>query len=115
MGSSCRLILNNMLLFHERRLNMRSQITTRHKWDYCFIEDNQEILLDLADFTMQEQPEDNLMVAIAQTWYNGSYTMAAKPMKSLELHHTMIQFFVHFVCTTLHLFSSSFCRRPLRP
>ena len=31
------------------------------------------ILLDLADFALQEQPEDNLMVAISRPWYNGSY------------------------------------------
>ena len=32
------------------------------------------------------------MVSISQAWYNGSYTMAAKPIKSIELHYTMIQF-----------------------
>ena len=32
------------------------------------------------------------IVAISREWYNGSYTMAAKPVKSLELHDTMIQF-----------------------
>ena len=32
------------------------------------------------------------MVAISKSWYNGSYTMAAKPIKSLKLHYTMIQF-----------------------
>ena len=42
----------------------------------------QEILLVFADFALQEQPEDNLMVAISRAWYNGSYTMAAKPIKS---------------------------------
>ena len=31
---------------------------------------NQEILLDLADFALQEQPEDNLMVAVSWAWYN---------------------------------------------
>ena len=51
-------------------------------------------MLNLADFTLQEQPEDNLMVAISRAWYNGSYTMAAKPIKSLELHYTMIQFLI---------------------
>ena len=45
---------------------------------------NQEISLDLPDFTLQEGPEDNLMVVIPQAWYNDSYTMAAaKPIKSL--------------------------------
>ena len=48
---------------------------------------------------MQEQPADNLMVAISQPWYNGSYTMAAKPIKSLELHYTMIQFLI--ICVIL--------------
>ena len=30
------------------------------------------------------------MVAISRAWYNGSYTMTAKPIKCLELHYTMI-------------------------
>ena len=55
------------------------------------LKNNQEILVDLADFTLQEQQEDNLMVAISWAWYNGSYTMTAKPIKSLELHYTIIQ------------------------
>ena len=62
--------------------------------NYCFIKNNQELLLDLADFAWKEQPEENLLVAIPWTWYNGSYTMAAKPIKSLELHYTMIQFLI---------------------
>ena len=56
-------------------------------------------MLDLNDFALREQPEDNLMVAIswARAWYNGSYTMAAKPIKSLKWHYTdytMIQFLI---------------------
>ena len=51
-------------------------------------------MLDLADFALQEQSEDNLMVAISRPWYNGPYTMAAKPIKSLELHYRMIQFLI---------------------
>ena len=34
------------------------------------------------------------MVAISRPWYNGSYTTAANPIKSLELHYTMIQFLI---------------------
>ena len=53
------------------------------------------MLLYLTDFALQEQPEDNLMVAISWAGYNGSYTiMAAKPINSLELHYTMIQFLI---------------------
>ena len=51
-------------------------------------------MLDVADFALQEQPEDNLMVAISQAWYNGSYTMTAKPIKSLELLYKVIQFLI---------------------
>ena len=51
-------------------------------------------MLDFADFSLQEQLEDNLMVSISQAWYNGSCTMTAKPIKSLELHYTMIQFLI---------------------
>ena len=34
------------------------------------------------------------MVAITWAWYNDSYIKAAKPIKSLELHYTMIQFLI---------------------
>ena len=67
-------------------------MSNKRQLNNCFIKNNQEILLDLADVTLQEQQKDNLMVVISQAWYNGSYTMAAKPIKSLELHDTMAQF-----------------------
>ena len=38
-------------------------------------------MLDFADFAWLEQREGNLMDAISRVWYNGSYTMAAKPIK----------------------------------
>ena len=49
------------------------------------IKNNQEILLDLTDFALQKQPEDNLMVAVsrARAWYNGSYTVTLVPRASL--------------------------------
>ena len=34
------------------------------------------------------------MVVSSRAFYNGSYTMAARPIKSLELHYTMIQFLI---------------------
>ena len=69
-------------------------ISNKREWNNSFVKNNQELLLDLADFALKEQPEDNLMVTIPRAWYNGSYTMAAKPIKSLKLHYTMIQFFI---------------------
>ena len=55
---------------------------------------NQEILLDFADFALQVQLEDNLMVSISRAWCNGSYTMPAKPIKSLEFYYRMVQFLI---------------------
>ena len=40
-------------------------VSNEHEWNNCFIKNNQEIFLDLADFAMEEQPEDNFMVAIS--------------------------------------------------
>ena len=31
---------------------------------------------------------------ICKAWYNGSYTMATKPIKFLELHYTVTQFLI---------------------
>ena len=72
------------------------------------LKNNQEILLDLADFALQEQPENNLMVAISRAWYNGSYTMAAKPIKSLELHYTMIQCLIISIILTFSIYDFRF-------
>ena len=41
-------------------------ISNKCEWNDCLMKNNQEILLDLADFALQEQPEDNLMVAISR-------------------------------------------------
>ena len=53
------------------------------------------MLLDFADFAWLEQLEGNLMDAISRVWYYGSYTIAAKPIKTLEFHYTMIQFLIN--------------------
>ena len=42
------------------------------------------------------------MVGISRPWYNCSYTMAAKPIKSLKLHYTMIQFLIMKIRQLLH-------------
>ena len=34
------------------------------------------------------------MDATSRVWYNGSYTIAAKSITTLELHYTMIQFLI---------------------
>ena len=69
-------------------------ISSKREWNNCFIKNYQQILLDFANFAWLERPEGNLMDAICRVWYNGSYTIAAKPIKTLELHYTMIQFLI---------------------
>ena len=55
-----------------------------HECNNCFIlKNNQEILLDLADFVLQEQPEDFHNGHYFSRTSSGSYTMASKPIKSL--------------------------------
>ena len=82
-------------------------MSSKREWNNYFIKNNREMLLDLTDFALSEQPEDNLMVAISflVAWYNASYTMAAKPIKSLKLHYTMIKFLIIYLiycsCVTL--------------
>ena len=39
--------------------------SNKREWNNCFIKNNREILLYLADFALQEQLEDNLMVAFS--------------------------------------------------
>ena len=69
------------------------------------------MLIDLADFALQEQAEDKLMVAISRPWYNGSYTMAAKPFKTLELHYTIIQFLINKVILSFDMIE---CNSPFK-
>ena len=42
---------------------------------------------------------------IWRTWYNGSYYVIAKPIKTLELHYLMIKFLIilHILLTLLYL------------
>ena len=69
-------------------------ISNKLKWNNCFIKNNQDVLLDLTDFALQEQTEDNLMVTISWAWFNGSYTVVAKPVKYLKLHYTNLKYFI---------------------
>ena len=83
------------------RIGFNHLISNKHEWNNCFIKNHQQILLDFADFTWLEQSEGNLMDAISRVWYNGSYTIAAKPIKTLELHYTMIQFLINIIYYTV--------------
>ena len=47
----------------QQRAGYNHLVSNKHEGINCVIKNKQEILLDLADFALQEQP-DNLMVAI---------------------------------------------------
>ena len=40
------------------RVSYNHLISNKREWNNCFIKNNQEILLDFTDFTLQEQLED---------------------------------------------------------
>ena len=42
---------------------------------------------------------------ICRAWYNGSYTMATKPIKFLELHYTMTQFLKKYTSTYTYTYT----------
>ena len=52
----------------ERRVGYNHLISNKREWNDCFIKNNQEILLDLTNFSVQEQPDGNLMVSISRPW-----------------------------------------------
>ena len=88
-----------------RRVGYNHLVSNKREWNNCFIKNNQEILLDLADFASRTTARQ-FMVAISRTWYNGSYTIAAKPIKSLELHYTMIQFLINTIIKSGSLYNA---------
>ena len=45
-----------------RQVGYNHCTSNKREWNNCFTKTNHEILLDLADFALQEQPEGNLMV-----------------------------------------------------
>ena len=79
----------------KRRVGYNHLISNKCEWNNCFIKNHQQILLDFANFAWLEQPEGNLMDAISRVRHNGSHAITAKPIKTLELHYTMVQFLIN--------------------
>ena len=71
----------------KRRVGYNHLISNKRGWNNCFIKNHQQILLDFADFVWLEQPEGNLIDAISQVWYNGSYTIAANQNAGIALYN----------------------------
>ena len=70
------------MIDNTRLVGYNHLIPNKCKRNNCLIKKICEIFKDLADFASQEQPEDNLMLAISGEWFYGSNTVAAKPIKS---------------------------------
>ena len=73
MQQPCR--LNTYIPRCADRVFYNELISNKREWVNCFVKNNEEILPNLAGFSLQEQPEDNSMVANSPAWYNGSYCM----------------------------------------
>ena len=78
----------------KRRVGYNHLVCNKREWNNCFFKNHQLLLLDFADFAWLEQPEGNLMDAIFRVWCKSSYTIATKPIKTLELYYKMIQFLI---------------------
>lgn len=51
------------------------EVSTKHQWNNCFSENNQEILLDFVDFILQKRAGDDLMVAVfLVNWFKADIT-----------------------------------------
>ena len=77
-------------------------ISNKCEWNNCFIKNALKISRILPDFTCKNNRfsawfkfwADAYSYRIRRAWYNGSYTMMAKPIRALELHYPMIQFLI---------------------
>ena len=73
---SCHVLFRNILSWTTKRFSSAAIVSLRGKkfqnFSYC---------------------ADAYTYHICRAWYNGSYTMASKPIKFLELHYTMTQIF----------------------
>ena len=68
-------------------------ISNKHEWINCFIKNNQEMLLDLAYFTLEEQPKDNFKwLSFVEHGKKAHIPWPHRPIRTLKLH-MIIQLF----------------------
>ena len=82
-------IINNDSTRGKRRVGCKHLISNKREWNNCFIENNHKILVDLADFALQEQLEDNLMAS----FFLGHGIMAHIPWPRSQSNR-LIQFLI---------------------
>ena len=83
--------------------------SNKHEWNNCFIKmptKYQEFFPTLFVKTTDFQ------LVFNRAWYNGSYTMMAKPIRALELHYPMTQFLmIYNIHTTVSPLTEASIRR----
>ena len=69
-------------------------ISNKREWNNCFIKNAPKYRK--LDYNKTKRPNKNHAYArhFCRSWYNGSFTVMSKPMKTLELHYPMIQFLI---------------------
>ena len=86
------------------RVGYNHLISNKREWNNCFIKNAHKIsrffptlFVKATDFPLVFNFEQMRTITIFRehgAWYNGSYTMMAKPIRALELHYPMIQFLI---------------------
>ena len=83
-------------------------IFKRPEWNYCFIKNNPEILLDMADFTLQEQPEDNQWLI-----YHERALSQSNPWNCIMYNDPVFNkaFYYSTRCNTAQILNQGMCTR----
>ena len=79
-----------------RQVSFNQSLSNKSEWNDCFIKNKQVILIDFADFIMQERRKDDFKALISWAWYYGCYHIVAEPIK---LHYSVIQFLMNATYT----------------
>ena len=78
-------------------------ISNKTRWNNCFLKNARKISRIIPVFLSKQSTDFQVVFSFEQTrysyhiwraWYNGSYTMMAKPIRALEFHYAMIQFLI---------------------
>ena len=78
----------------QRRVGYNHLLSNEREWNNCFVKNSHENSLNPAGL-VKNFPLDDFSYHICRAWYNdGSYTMDAKPIKSLELRYPMSQILI---------------------
>lgn len=79
----------------QSRFGCNCLVSNERKWNNYFTTNNNEkSSLNLTDLVIFSFTSDAYSYHICRSWCNGSYSMAAKPIKTLELRYPVSQFLI---------------------